>query len=161
MLSNYADSHRRTKVSASLCGATPLMRQPPIIETHQGEQALVSLDSHWWVLSFVGAQEHVFYLFIFYLGCQIRYPTTSSFPKWFSCQRSLLPIQAARCFFSPALVTPITTKLHGPPQQCHPLPSFSLFKHRLFHSFFRGSWMTSWLICISIFTTCVSLTVYH
>lgn len=33
VLSNYTDSHRRIKVSASLCGATPLMKQPPIIET--------------------------------------------------------------------------------------------------------------------------------
>lgn len=33
VLSNYTDSHRHVKVSASLCGATPMMRQPPIIET--------------------------------------------------------------------------------------------------------------------------------
>lgn len=30
--SNYTDSHRLAKVSAFLCGATPLMRQPPIIK---------------------------------------------------------------------------------------------------------------------------------
>lgn len=99
VLSNYADSHRRTKVSASLCGATPLMRQPPIIESHRGEQAPASLDSHWWVVSFVGAQEHVFFFVVFFLGCQLHFPTTSSFRKWFSWQRLLLPIQTARCFF--------------------------------------------------------------
>lgn len=52
--SNYTDSHRRIKVSASLCGATPLMRQHPIIETRHPlrEWALLSPDSQWWGWSF-------------------------------------------------------------------------------------------------------------
>lgn len=49
VLSNYTDSHGRVKVSASLCGATPLMRQPPIIETRHPPRgrgrASVSPDS--------------------------------------------------------------------------------------------------------------------
>lgn len=55
VLSNYADSHRHVKVSASLSGATPMMRQPPIIEskTPSEENRLRSSpDSSWLVPSF-------------------------------------------------------------------------------------------------------------
>lgn len=44
VLSNYTDSHRRVKVSASLWWATPTMKQPPIIESRLWTRGAISRD---------------------------------------------------------------------------------------------------------------------
>lgn len=101
VLSNYTDSHRRIKVSASLCGATPLMRRPPIIETRHPPRGTSSGVPWLPLMGPILLLVHRNMFFFFFFLCQLRYPTTSSFPKWFSWQRSLLLIQAARFFFFP------------------------------------------------------------
>lgn len=61
--SNYMDSHRRRKVSGFLCGATPLMRQPPIIEHRQtptdGNELWRPLSPSDGYYPFVGASRRV------------------------------------------------------------------------------------------------------
>lgn len=149
--SNYTDSHRRIKVSASLCGATPLMRQCPIIETRHPLRGMSSVVP--W-LPLMGPILLLVHWNMFF-QCQLCSPPTSSFLKRFSWQRSRLLIEAARFVFSLMLGTPATTNKQT--EHCH--PQWSFFSDVYSDFPVTISWMTTWFICISIFTTGVSLTV--
>lgn len=96
MLSNYTDSHRRIKVSASLCGATPLMRQPPIIETRHPPRG-TSSGVPW--LPLMGPILCWCTGTCFFFRCQLRYPNTSSFLKWLGWQHSLLMMTSCKILF--------------------------------------------------------------
>lgn len=155
MWSNYTDSHRRIKVSASLCGATPLMRQPPIIETRhppRGTSSGVPLTPT------DGSYLLLVHRSMFFFIVNFVIPTLPHFINGSAgsahCCRYKLPD-----FF------PHIGRTNNPSNSIFlnnvTLSEVYLSKRDVFLFILLNCWMTSWLICISIFTTCVSLTVCH